>query len=47
MNKELRHDYMFRTENNYISGNFAFHNSEIEIIDETGQNLGKKIDRYF
>lgn len=38
---------MFRTENNNISGTFAFHNSEIEITDETGQNLGKKIDRNF
>ena len=38
---------MFRTENNNISGTFAFHNSEIEITDETGQNLGKKIDGNF
>ena len=35
--------YLFRTENNNIVGNYAFQNSEMEIIDETGQNLGKKI----
>ena len=35
--------YFYRTENNNIIGSYAFQNAQIEIIDETGQNLGKKI----